>query len=288
MGLPVACGGAADTIPGPRALAQGQVSGMQVEIQTKEWRVAVRLDNDAEEACYVYDLVQSGRILIDNKEYLPLPFRGQFLMKLPERPRPVSVQVARFEPGAGEAIAEGKGPTLLVSCARGSEELLRELEEALRDIPPVSAEEFKSHAAARTDEFSRIRNMTFAQKVIFATRAGAGGRVILMQQPSPLLLLYLCKNPLITLPEVIQIAKLPSIDALVAEYIVKLLRLNPQWALSEELKTSLVSNPKTPIGTALALLSYLSAHSLRALCKGGAVRNAIKQAAVRILQERHE
>ena len=37
------------------------------------------------------------------------------------------------------------------------------------------------------------------------------------------MLLYLCKNPQITLPEIIQIAKMPSIDALVAEYLTKLL-----------------------------------------------------------------
>ena len=49
-----------------------------------------------------------------------------------------------------------------------------------------------------------MRRLTHAQKIIYATRAGQTGRAILMQQPSPLLLLYLCKNPLITLPEIIR------------------------------------------------------------------------------------
>jgi hypothetical protein len=260
---------------------------MQVQSEAKEWRVVVRLDNDAEEASFVYDLVQSGRILLDNKEHLPLPFRGQFLFKLPERPRPISIQVARFEASAGDVAAGKAGPTLLVSCPRGAEQLLGELEDAFREIPPASAEEFQDKTAGRADEFGRIHKMTFAQKVIFATRAGAGGRAILMQQPTPLLMLYLCKNPLITLTEVIQIAKLPSIDAMVAEYMVKLLRLNPQWAMSEELKSALATNAKTPIGTALSLLSYLSVRSLRHICKAGEVRNAVKQAAMRILSERH-
>jgi hypothetical protein len=261
---------------------------MQVQSQAKEWQVVVRLDNDAEEASFVYDLVQSGRILLDNKEYLPLPFRGQFLFKLPERPRPVSIQVARFELGPGDAGARDSGPTLLVSCSRGPEQLLRDLEEAFREIPRISSEKFKSKAADRAGEFARIQKMSFAQKVIFATRAGAGARAILMQQPSPLLLLYLCKNPLITLPEVIQIAKLPSIDALVAEYIVRLLGLNPQWAMSEELKSSLATNAKTPIGTALSLLSDLSVRSLRRICKAGEVRSGVRQAAMRVLSEHHD
>src|SRR5262249_7106931 len=126
----------------------------------------------------------------------------------------------------------------------------------------------------------------FAKKVIYATRAGQTGRAVLMQSPTPMLMLYLCKNPLITLPEVIQIAKLPSIDALVAEYIAKLIKANPQWALSEELKVAVVSNAKTPAGTALALLTHLSVRSLSALGKMPELRSILKNAAVRLLQER--
>ncbi len=248
----------------------------------------VQLENDAEEASYVYDLVQSGRLQVENTEYLPLPFRGQFLFKLPNRPRPIPVQVGRFESTASEALAGTPGLKLLISCPKGADELLAELESALREVPPASEQEFQADASARLDEYTRVRQMTFAQKVIYATRTGQSGRTMLIQQPSPLLLLYLCKNPLITLPEVIQIAKLPSIDALVAEYIVRLLRTTPQWAMSEELKVALVTNAKTPGGTALSLLPHLSARSLRDICKKGEVRGTIKQTAMRLLLERKE
>ncbi len=221
---------------------------MPVIAQPKEWRVLVRLENDAEEASYVYDLVLSGRLQVENKEYQPLPFRGQFLFKLPNRPRPIAIQVGRFEATATEVLAGNAGLKLIISCAKGPDELLAEIESALREVPPASEGEFKSDTSDRLDEFTRLRRMTFAQRVIYATRAGQSGRAILMQQPSPLLLLYLCKNPLITLPEVIQIAKLPGIDGLVAEYIVKMLRSNPQWAMSEELKLALATNAKTPGG----------------------------------------
>ncbi len=201
---------------------------MEISARAGDWQVVVRLENDAEEASYVYDLIQSGRLLLDNREYLPLPFRGQFLFKLPERPRPIPIQVGRFEATAAELLAGNPGLKLLISCGKGPPELLSELEAALREIPPASEEEFKSDTSERLDEFTRVRRMTIARKVIYATRAGQSGRAILMQHPSPLILLYLCKNPLITLLEVIQIARMPSIDALVAEYIVKMLRSNPQ------------------------------------------------------------
>lgn len=258
---------------------------MKVSADPKQRRVLVLLENDAEEASFVYDLVQSGRLQVENPEHLPLPFRGQFLLKLPQRPRPIPIQVGRFEAQPGEVAAGGSALTLIVS---GPEQVLPELETALRDVPPVSAQEFKSDASNRLDEYARVRGMTFAQKIIYATRAGQSGRTILMQQPSPLLLLYLCKNPLITLPEILQIAKLPSIDALVADYIVKLLRTNPQWAMSEELKLAVATNAKTPGGTALSLLPHLSARGLRHICKKGEVRGPIKQTAMRLLLERKE
>lgn len=259
---------------------------MRVTSQPGEGRVVVQLENDAEEASYVYDLVQSGRLQVENKDTLPLPFRGQFLFKLPDRPRPIPIQAAHVAPSATDVLAGNAGPRLIFSCAKGHPDLVAELERALRDVPPASEEEFKSAAAEREDEFTRVRNMPFAKKVIYATRAGQTGRTILLQQPNPILMLYLCKNPMITLPELIQIAKMPSIDALVAEYINKMLHSNPQWAQSEELKLALASNAKTPVGAALGLLTHLSSRSLSAICKVPEVRGILRQAALKLLQDR--
>lgn len=260
---------------------------MKVAAEPQEWRVVVRLDNDAEEASYVYDLVQSGRLLAENKERLPLPFRGQFLFKLPDRPRPIDIQVGRFEATATEMLAGQGGVTFMIACPRTSPEIVAEMETALREVPPASAEEFQADTSNREDEHSRVRRMTFAQKVIYATRAGQGGRAIIMSQPTATLLLYICKNPLITLPELIQIARMPSIDALVAEYIVKMLRANPTWAMSEELKLALVMNNKTPGGTALSLLRHLSSRSLRKVAKSD-VGSSIKSGSLKLLAERRD
>jgi hypothetical protein len=259
---------------------------MKVSSDVREWRVTVHVEHDAEEATFVYDLIQSDRLLVANKEKLPLPFRGEFLVKLPQRPRPIPVHVGRFEASPSEIVKGQGGVRLIFTTDVKSEALLAELESALRDVPPASEDEFKEDSGGAMDEFSRIRKMTFAQRVIYATRAGQSGRTVIMQQPSPMLLLYLCKNPLITLPEVIQIARLPSIDALVAEYIVKLLRSNPKWAMSEELKLALAMNAKTPGGTAISLLPHLNSRNLRELCKKGEVRGPLKNAAMKILLER--
>jgi len=214
-----------------------------------------------------------------------LPFRGQFLFKLPDLPRPLDLQIARFEATATDLLAGQAGPLLIVACASFTPEILKEMETTLRELPPAAAEEFKTGARESEDEFTRVRNMTFGQKVIFATRAGQSGRTVLLQQPVPMLLLYLCKNPLITLQEIIQIAKMPSINSLVSEYIVKMLRANPQWAMSEELKLAVVTNAKTPGGTALSLLQHLNPKSLRVVARSK-VSTAVSGGALRILTDR--
>ncbi len=260
---------------------------MEIAANVAEKRVEVRLASDTEEAQFAYDLIRCGRLQVDNPNTLPLPFRGQFLFKVPAHARPLAVQISRLEPSAEERLAGRNGPTLLVAIPNANAALLHEVAAAMRDAPPASDDEIFADNKA-IDEFARVRAMTHAQRVIYATRAGQTGRTVLMQQPNPLLLLYLCRNPLITLPEIIAIARLPSIDALVADYIARLMRGNPQWAISEELKIALIGNPKTPGGTALSLLGAISARHLRQLCKRGEVRSTIKQAAIRLLQERRD
>jgi pyrroline-5-carboxylate reductase len=102
-----------------------------------------------------------------------------------------------------------------------------------------------------------------------------------------MLLLYLVKNPLITLPEVVSIAKMPSIDSLVAEQIVRSVRTNPQWAMNEELKVSIALNVKTPGGTAISMLRHLNTKSLRRVAKAE-VNSSLKNACVKILMERKD
>ena len=41
---------------------------MEVKANAKEWRVEIRLGNDSEEASYVYDLMQSSRLLVEDRK----------------------------------------------------------------------------------------------------------------------------------------------------------------------------------------------------------------------------
>src|SRR5438128_2358674 len=135
---------------------------MQLTPEPREHRITIRLDNDAEEAHFVYDLVASGRLQVENPETLPLPFRGAFPFKLPDLPRPIDLQVARFEPTATDLVAGHAGPLLILACAAATPEVIADLEKTLRELPPASEEEFKNSSADSADEHTRIRKLNFA------------------------------------------------------------------------------------------------------------------------------
>jgi len=77
------------------------------------------------------------------------------------------------------------------------------------------------------------------------------------------------------LDEVIQIAKMPSVNPDVLRMIAK----NPDWVRSSTVCRNLVRNPKTPMQEALAVLAKLPMSEVRTLAKTGNVRTAIQQAA---------
>ena len=101
---------------------------MRVTAHPADWNIVIQLENDAEEATYVYDLVHSGRLQVEDKERLPLPFRGDFLFKLPDRPRPIPIHTGHVDPTATDVIAGNGGPRIVFSIAKGHPELLVELE----------------------------------------------------------------------------------------------------------------------------------------------------------------
>ena len=92
----------------------------------------------------------------------------------------------------------------------------------------------------------------------------------------------LLKNPRITIEEVIRIARSPLLSSITAETISK----TTIWAGNSEIRAALVHNAKTPTPLALKLLSMLPEPEIRQIAKSGAVSQALKQAALRIIINR--
>lgn len=137
-------------------------------------------------------------------------------------------------------------------------------------------------AVKRQSRLDELRAMPRPQKLILAANADRATRVLLIRDVDPQVLYYVCKNPRITLDEVLEITKLGTLSGPVAELIAS----SAQWGQSEQVRLNLVQNPKTPTPTALKLLPGLNIRHLQAMAKSWNVKPQIKQAALKLVIER--
>jgi hypothetical protein len=134
----------------------------------------------------------------------------------------------------------------------------------------------------RQSRIDELREMPRAQKLILAGKADRATRILLIRDVDPQVLYYVCKNPRITLDEILEVTRLGTLSAQVADLIAT----SGQWGQSEQVKLNLVQNPKTPTPTALKILPGLNIRHLQTMAKSWTVRPQIKQAALRLVLER--
>lgn len=121
----------------------------------------------------------------------------------------------------------------------------------------------------------QIEEMTVNQKRTNALHGRKQMRMLLIRDRNKTIHPFVIKNPAITLDEIEQIAKMPSVNPDVLRTIAK----SKEWTRSTTVCRNLVRNPKTPMKEALMLLVKLPLSDLRALAKSSNVRTAIQQAA---------
>jgi hypothetical protein len=212
----------------------------------------------------------------------------------------VEAQLNRFDPVTVQVIApdestfdldaevlqviEGQG--VAVQLKGPADELVKavsdnpppEGETAQADDPEFLApgEEKKTVVLGDTQNIQKqIEEMTVNQKRTNALHGRKQMRMLLIRDRNKTIHPFVIKNPAITLDEIEQIAKMPSVNPDVLRTIAK----SREWTRSTTVCRNLVRNPKTPMKEALMLLPKLPLSDLRAMAKSGNVRTAIQQAA---------
>jgi len=147
--------------------------------------------------------------------------------------------------------------------------------------PPGLERADESDAPSGGTLFDHVRRLQPSAKFRLALRADQTTRAVLLQDTDRRILLALCKNPHITVDEILRIARNTQVLSNTLECIIK----NPQWVGREEIRYAVVVNPKTPIPMALRLLPRLSRHNIRSIAKSQAVRQQIKTAALKVVIE---
>ena len=114
---------------------------------------------------------------------------------------------------------------------------------------------------------------------MLAQKADRTERAVLLQDSDPQVLLYLLKNPRIGVEEVVRIAKSHLLQYTTAEIILK----TPQWSANQDVKAALVHNARVPLAMALRILPTLAESELKAIARGAATSQMLKQAALKLV-----
>ncbi|MBI4690349.1 MAG: hypothetical protein HY754_08805 [Nitrospirae bacterium] len=164
-------------------------------------------------------------------------------------------------------------------------------EEAARLLSPVkiqAAPLVKKEKAGKTAEMrsqtllQRVQNLTVSERRLLAMRGGREARSILLKDTNKQIILAVLDNPKITETEI----EILSHSRSVPDEVLRAITKNKDWMKNYGVLLGVVSNPKTPAGVAIPLLSNLKTRDIATLEKNKNVAEAIRSASKKLMQAR--
>ncbi len=128
----------------------------------------------------------------------------------------------------------------------------------------------------------RIRAMTVSQKIRTATLGGGSARALLVRDKNRLVAAAVVRSPLLRESEAAGYAA----SRAVSEDVLRLIAMNGELVRSHQIKFALVSNPRTPVSTALRLLPHLRVDELKKLTKSKNVTAQVAKLAKQELEKK--
>jgi hypothetical protein len=166
------------------------------------------------------------------------------------------------------------------------EEMLVETPEQVKaNAQAVIAAEQTDIGEVSTERISLIRRimfMTVKDRVKFGLKGDREARSVLIRDSNRVVATAVIHNPRITEQEVEKIASMRT----VSEEVLRIIGLNRAWTRSYTIIYALVRNPRTPFGTAMALLPRIQAKDLKALSENRNITENVRRQAYRLVQTR--
>lgn len=174
---------------------------------------------------------------------------------------------------------------LLLESTDTPEEVRREVGDALQ-LPVKPATEVvkvKRPPEVKAESIlQKIQRLSITERRRLALVGGRTARSILIRDPNKEVILSLLDNQKITEAEIEAIARSRTIF----EEAIRKITKKREWMKNYTIVHAVVTNPKTPPGIAVTLLSELKTRDLAALEKNRNVSEAVRAAAKRFLQGR--
>jgi len=129
-----------------------------------------------------------------------------------------------------------------------------------------------------------VVKMTVSQKVQLGFKGGTTERSILIRERNRLVCSAVVRNPRVTESEIEQFAGMRNLD----DEVLRLIGNNRQWMTKYPIMSSLIRNPKAPIGIVLPLINRLNLRDLKGLGTDKGVSEAVRSSARRLFMQRRK
>lgn len=154
----------------------------------------------------------------------------------------------------------------------------------------ANAERIIADARLEGDEVSperislirRVMLMSVKDRIKLAMKGDREARAILIRDSNKIVALAVIHNPRITDHEVENIAAMRT----VADDVLRKIGQTRAWARSYPIILNLARNPRTPIATAITILSRIQTRDLQAISQNRNVSEAVRRQAYRLVQTR--
>lgn len=149
--------------------------------------------------------------------------------------------------------------------------------------PPSEIVKVKKPPEMRAQSIlQRIQKLSISERIHLALRGGKEIRSILLRDPNKEVALTVLENPKITETEIELIARSRSI----ADEALRKITKKREWMRNYGVILALVTNPKTPPGIAITLVSELKTKDLAILEKNKNVIEGVRVTAKKLLRAR--
>ncbi|MBI4514352.1 MAG: hypothetical protein HY699_00845 [Deltaproteobacteria bacterium] len=155
----------------------------------------------------------------------------------------------------------------------------KELVEEPESPPPLAAQPAAEQEIVNKSLYNLIKNMGVGEKIKLALKGNRDARTILIREANRLIPRFVLQNPRITDDEIVGIARNRNVDA----ELLRIVSEHKEWGRNQQVRSALVSNPKTPVAVALRFVNSLTERELRLLAKSKNITSAVAGAAKRIL-----
>lgn len=127
-------------------------------------------------------------------------------------------------------------------------------------------------------KYQLLQHMSIAEKIKMAMIGDKEWRSLLIKESNKLISTAVIKNPRITEPEVLAIAKASELN----EEVIRLICINKDWIKVYPIRKALVENCKTPLPKALRFLATLNEKDILALAKSKNISTTVARQAQRL------